>query len=35
MIIGASKAAYYLAKELLNMGISVKIIEKEKRTVKA
>ncbi len=30
MIIGASKAAYYLAKELLNMGISVKIIEKEK-----
>ena len=30
MIIGASKAAYYLAKELLNMGISGKIIEKEK-----
>ena len=30
MIIGASKAAYYLAKELLNMGISEKIIEKEK-----
>ena len=30
MIIGASKAAYYLAKELLDMGISVKIIEKEK-----
>ena len=30
MIIGASKAAYYLAKELLNMGISVKIIKKEK-----
>ena len=30
MIIDASKAAYYLAKELLNMGISVKIIEKEK-----
>ena len=30
LIIGASKAAYYLAKELLNMGISVKIIEKEK-----
>lgn len=30
IIIGASKAAYYLAKELLNMGISVKIIEKEK-----
>ena len=30
MIIGASKAADYLAKELLNMGISVKIIEKEK-----
>lgn len=30
MIIGASKAAYYLAKELINMGISVKIIEKEK-----
>ena len=29
-VIGASKAAYYLAKELLNMGISVKIIEKEK-----
>ena len=30
MIIGASKAAYYLAKELQNMCISVKIIEKEK-----
>lgn len=27
MIIGGGKAAYYLAKQLLNMGISVKIIE--------
>ena len=29
MIIGGSKAAYYLAKELINMGISVKIIDEE------
>ena len=28
MIIGGGKAAYYLAKQLLNAGISVKIIEK-------
>ncbi len=27
MIIGGGRAAYYLAKQLLNMGISVKIIE--------
>lgn len=27
MIIGGGKAAYYLAKQLLNMGINVKIIE--------
>lgn len=30
MIIGGGKAAYYLAAQLLNMGISVKIIEKSK-----
>ena len=30
MIIGGSKAAYYLAKELINMGISVKIIERDR-----
>ncbi|MBD5136668.1 MAG: Trk system potassium transporter TrkA [Lachnospiraceae bacterium] len=30
MIIGGGKAAYYLAKQLINMGISVKIIEKDK-----
>lgn len=30
MIIGGGKAAYYLAVQLLNMGISVKIIEKNK-----
>lgn len=30
LIIGGSKAAYYLAKELINMGISVKIIERDK-----
>lgn len=31
MIIGGGKAAYYLAKQLLHMGISVKIIENEKK----
>ncbi len=31
MIIGGSKAAYYLAKELINMGISVKIIERDRQ----
>lgn len=30
MIIGGGKAAYYLAKQLLAMGIDVKIIEKDK-----
>lgn len=30
MIIGGGKAAYYLAHQLLNMGISVKIIESNK-----
>lgn len=30
MIIGGGKAAYYLAKQLLQMGISVKIIESDK-----
>lgn len=30
MIIGGGKAAYYLAKQLLSMGISVKIIENDK-----
>jgi len=30
MIIGGGKAAYYLASNLLNMGIAVKIIEKDK-----
>ena len=30
MIIGGSKAAYYLAKELINMGITVKIIERDR-----
>ncbi|MGN0132153.1 MAG: Trk system potassium transporter TrkA [Lachnospiraceae bacterium] len=30
MIIGGGKAAYYLAHQLLNMGISVKIIESDK-----
>ncbi len=30
MIIGGGKAAYYLAKQLLNMGISVKIIENDR-----
>lgn len=30
MIIGGGKAAYYLAKQLLHMGISVKIIEIDK-----
>lgn len=31
MIIGGGKAAYYLAKQLLHMGISVKIIEDDKK----
>lgn len=31
MIIGGGKAAYYLAKQLLSMGISVKIIEIDKK----
>lgn len=31
MIIGGGKAAYYLAKQLLHMGISVKIIEINKK----
>ena len=31
MIIGGGKAAYYLANSLLNMGMSVKIIESEKK----
>lgn len=31
MIIGGGKAAYYLAKQLLNMGISVKIIEQDQK----
>lgn len=30
MIIGGGKVAYYLAKQLINIGISVKIIEKNK-----
>lgn len=30
MIIGGGKATYYLAKQLLHMGISVKIIERER-----
>lgn len=30
MIIGGGKAAYYLAKQLLNMGIGVKIIENDR-----
>lgn len=30
MIIGGGKAAYYLAQQLLNMGISVKIIENDR-----
>lgn len=30
MIIGGGKAAYYLAKQLLHMGISVKIIERNR-----
>lgn len=30
MIIGGGKFAYYLAKNLLNVGVSVKIIEKDK-----
>lgn len=29
MIIGGSKAAYYLAKQLLPMGVSVKIVEQD------
>ena len=31
MIIGGGKATYYLAKQLMTMGISVKIIEKSRR----
>ena len=31
MIIGGGKAAYYLAKQLLHMGISVKIIENDRK----
>lgn len=31
MIIGGGKAAYYLAKQLINVGISVKIIERDKK----
>ncbi len=31
MIIGGGKAAYYLGKQLLNMGISVKIIEDDRK----
>ncbi len=31
MIIGGGKAAYYLANSLLNMGMSVKIIESDKK----
>jgi len=31
MIIGGSKIAYYLSRQLLEMGISVKIIEKDNR----
>ncbi len=31
MIIGGGKAAYYLARQLLNMGISVKIIENDRK----
>lgn len=31
MIIGGGKASYYLAKQLLVMGISVKIIERDKK----
>lgn len=30
LIIGGGKAAYYLAKQLIHMGISVKIIERDK-----
>lgn len=31
MIIGGGKAAYYLAKQLLGMGIAVKIIERDRK----
>lgn len=31
MIIGGGKAAYYLGRQLLEMGVSVKIIEREKK----
>lgn len=31
MIIGGGKASYYLSKQLLNMGISVKIIERNRQ----
>ena len=30
MIVGGGRVAYYLAKQLLNMGIDVKIIENDK-----
>ncbi|MFR4337758.1 MAG: TrkA C-terminal domain-containing protein [Lachnospira pectinoschiza] len=32
MIVGGGRVAYYLAKQLLNMGIDVKIIENDKGT---
>ena len=35
MIIGGGKAAYYLAKRLLSMGIAVKIIEVDKKRCEA
>lgn len=31
LIVGGGKAAYYLAKQLIHMGVSVKIIERDKR----
>ena len=31
MIIGGGKAAYYLAKRLIGMGINVKIIENDRQ----
>lgn len=34
MIIGASRISFYLAKKLLNSGISVKIIERDEETCK-
>ena len=35
MIIGGSKAAYYLAKQLLPMGVSVKIVEQDLKRCEA